>query len=49
VHVVAGGVAVNGVLLAAGDGAKVSDETLLSFNAAQSGVAGDFLLFDLPA
>lgn len=49
VHVVAGGVAVNGVVLAAGDGAKVSDESILSFNAVRPGVVSDFLLFDLPA
>ena len=49
VHVISGSIAVNGVVLATGDGAKVSDETILSFNAVQPGVVSDFLLFDLPA
>lgn len=45
VHVIAGSLAINGVLLAAGDGAKVSDESRLRFAA---DAAADLLFFDLP-
>jgi redox-sensitive bicupin YhaK (pirin superfamily) len=46
VQVIAGGVVVNGVTLAPGDGARIADETQLQF---VSAAAFDFLLFDLPA
>lgn len=46
VQVISGQLVVNGVALAAGDGASVAEEAQLHF-AAQA--AADFLLFDLPA
>jgi len=46
VHVIRGQVSLNGVALAAGDGAKIADESELAF---QGGAEpGEFLLFDLP-
>ena len=46
VHVIRGQVSLNGVALAAGDGAKIADESELAF---QGGTEpGEFLLFDLP-
>jgi redox-sensitive bicupin YhaK (pirin superfamily) len=45
VHVVAGEVALNGQRLGGGDGAKIADETTLTFNVTQD---AEILLFDLP-
>ena len=45
VHVVSGRLAVNGVALAAGDGAKIAAESALHFLADE---AAEILLFDLP-
>ncbi|MGE5470109.1 MAG: pirin family protein [Bacteroidota bacterium] len=45
VHVVRGRLALNGVVLASGDGAKISDEKELRFMADEE---TEFLLFDLP-
>ena len=45
VHVVSGRLAVNGVALAAGDGAKIAAESALQFVADE---AAEILLFDLP-
>ena len=44
VQVIRGGIGLNGIPLAAGDGAAVSAESLLTFQAAQE---SEFLLFDL--
>jgi quercetin 2,3-dioxygenase len=46
VQVISGNLIVNGVALAAGDGAKVAEEATLHFS---TDAAADFLLFDLPA
>lgn len=46
VQVISGKLVVNGVALAAGDGAKVAEEAMLHFS---MDAAADFLLFDLPA
>jgi hypothetical protein len=45
VHVARGVVNVNGVVLAAGDAARVTDETTVTFDRAE---AAEILLFDLP-
>lgn len=45
VHVVRGALAVNGIALTGGDGAKIADENSLLF---QAGEESEFLLFDLP-
>ncbi len=45
VHVVSGALSLNGVALEGGDGAKVAEEGLLEFAAAES---SEILLFDLP-
>jgi redox-sensitive bicupin YhaK (pirin superfamily) len=45
VHVARGAVSVNGVALAAGDAAKLDDETMITLN---HGDAAEVLLFDLP-
>jgi len=45
VHVARGAVNVNGVVLAAGDAARVTDETTVTFDRAE---AAEILLFDLP-
>ena len=45
VHLIDGDLAVNGVVLASGDGAKVADETAIEFVARAD---SRFLLFDLP-
>ena len=48
VHVVSGGVAVNGIALSAGDGAKIADEAHLEFTGtAPEGALSEVLLFDL--
>lgn len=46
VQLIEGELSVNGLVLRAGDGAKVAEELVLSFVAAEN---ADFLLFDLPA
>lgn len=46
VHAISGQVAVNGVSLGPGDGARLADEAELQFT---TDGTGDFLLFDLPA
>jgi len=46
VHVIAGQVSLNGLVLGPGDGAKIAEESLLTFAAGESGA--EFLLFDLP-
>jgi quercetin 2,3-dioxygenase len=45
VHMVRGELALNGLALKAGDGAKIADETELQFQASEE---AEFLLFDLP-
>jgi len=45
VQVVSGRLALNGVALAAGDGAKIAEESVLNFSA---GEEAEILLFDLP-
>ncbi len=50
VQMIAGELAVNGVVLAAGDGARIADERELAFiSSAATNAGADFLLFELPA
>jgi redox-sensitive bicupin YhaK (pirin superfamily) len=48
VQVISGSLIVNGVALAAGDGAKVAEEAMLDFSTDALNGPADFLLFDLP-